>query len=86
VVGGPAAEARHAVLKEGALTLEDWWARRSARAWFDADGGIGALAPAATEMASLLRWDAMETRRQIEACRRLHAESLAAIRPSPIEA
>jgi glycerol-3-phosphate dehydrogenase len=86
MVGGPAAEARHAVLKEGALTLEDWWARRSARAWFDADGGIGALAPAATEMASLLRWDALETRRQIEACRRLHAESLAAIRPSPIEA
>ena len=37
----------HAVLHEGALTLEDYWVRRSARAWFDLDGGLAALAPAA---------------------------------------
>ncbi|MEI6453967.1 MAG: glycerol-3-phosphate dehydrogenase C-terminal domain-containing protein, partial [Actinomycetes bacterium] len=47
---------RHAVLHEGALTLEDYWVRRSARAWFDADGGLGALAPAAEAMAGLLGW------------------------------
>lgn len=75
-VGGPAAEARHAVLKEGALKLEDWWARRSARAFFDAEGGMGALAPAAAEMAGLLGWDAKRTNAEIEACRRIRSESL----------
>ena len=44
VNGGVAAEARHAVLKEGALTLEDYWVRRSARARFDLDGGIACAA------------------------------------------
>jgi glycerol-3-phosphate dehydrogenase len=74
--GGPATEARHAVLKEGALKLEDWWARRSARAWFDAEGGMAALAPAAAEMAGLLRWDAARTDAEIAACRAIRAESL----------
>jgi glycerol-3-phosphate dehydrogenase len=80
-VGGPAAEARHAVLKEGALNLEDWWARRCARAFFDAEGGMAALAPAAAEMAGLLGWSATETERQVEACRRIRAESLSALNP-----
>ncbi|MDB5481010.1 MAG: glycerol-3-phosphate dehydrogenase, partial [Caulobacteraceae bacterium] len=40
---GPAVEADRAVLVEGALTLEDYWARRGARARFDPDGGLGAL-------------------------------------------
>ncbi|MEO8114530.1 MAG: glycerol-3-phosphate dehydrogenase/oxidase, partial [Phenylobacterium sp.] len=83
VTGGPASEARHAVLAEGALTLEDWWVRRSARAWFD--DSLEALAPAAAEMASLLGWSAAETGRQVEACRTLRAETLAALN-TPAEA
>ncbi len=44
---------RTRVLAEGALTLEDWLrVRRSARAWFDLDGGIAALAPAVAAMAA----------------------------------
>jgi glycerol-3-phosphate dehydrogenase len=75
--GGPAVEARHAVLHEGALTLEDYWVRRSGRAWFDHKGGMDALAPAAAEMAGLLGWSAARTADQIEACRRRHHDSLA---------
>jgi glycerol-3-phosphate dehydrogenase len=85
LVGGPAVEARHAVLNEGALALEDYWARRSARAWFDQDAGMDALPPAAAEMAGLLGWSPTETERQIAECRRLHAESLAGLAPTPVE-
>jgi glycerol-3-phosphate dehydrogenase len=77
--GGPAVEARHAVLNEGALTLEDYWVRRSARAWFDAEGGMAALAPAAEAMAGLLGWSPDETETQIEACRAVRARNLAAL-------
>ncbi|MEJ0064020.1 MAG: glycerol-3-phosphate dehydrogenase C-terminal domain-containing protein [Caulobacteraceae bacterium] len=52
--GDITAEARHAVLAEGALTLEDYWVRRSARAWFAEGGGLGDLAPAADAMGHLL--------------------------------
>lgn len=76
-VGGPAVEARRAVLLEGALALEDYWVRRSARAWFDPDAGIGALAPAAEAMGELLGWSDDEQRRQIAACRAIHAVSMA---------
>lgn len=69
--GGVAAEARHAVLKEGALTLEDYWVRRSARARFDLDNGLSALKPAADAMAPLLGWSEAETSRQIELCHAL---------------
>jgi glycerol-3-phosphate dehydrogenase len=69
--GGVAAEARHAVTKEGALTLEDYWVRRSARARFDLDSGLAALKPAADAMAPLLGWSDAETARQIELCRAL---------------
>ena len=62
------AEARHAVLKEGALTLEDYWMRRSARARFDLDGGLARCRPAADAMAPLLGWSEAEADRQIEAC------------------
>jgi glycerol-3-phosphate dehydrogenase len=75
----PAAEARQAVLHEGALRLEDWWVRRSGRAWFDHKGGMDALAPAAVEMAGLLCWSTEETTRQVEACRRLHHDTLASL-------
>ena len=67
VIGGVAAEARHAVLKEGALTLEDYWVRRSARARFDLDSGLAALQPAADAMAPSARLVAAEASRQIDA-------------------
>ena len=76
---GPAAEARQAVLHEGAVTLEDYWVRRSGRAWFDHNGGMAALAPAAAEMAELLGWSAVETGRQIDHCRSIHNDTLAAL-------
>jgi glycerol-3-phosphate dehydrogenase len=79
VAGGPAGEAAHAVLVEGALTLEDYWARRSARAWFDPDGGVAALTPAAEAMAPLLGWTEAHKAAQIEACRQIHRESMAAL-------
>ena len=81
--GDVAAEARHAVLSEGALTLEDYWVRRSARAWFGEDAGLGALKPAAEAMAHLLGWSETEQARQVAACRTIHETSLAALRDGP---
>ena len=77
---GPAAEAAHAVLEEGALALEDYWVRRSARAWFDPDGGMGALATAAEAMAPLLDWSAARTAAEIDHCRRQRGTDMAALR------
>ncbi len=77
--GNVTAEAEHAVLKEGAVTLEDYWVRRSARAWFDHEGGMKSLAPAADKMADLLHWSPDEKKRQIDSCRALHEESLSAL-------
>jgi glycerol-3-phosphate dehydrogenase len=79
--GDIAAEARHAVLAEAALTLEDYWVRRSARAWFAEGGGQADLAPAAAAMAPLLGWDDRERARQIAACRRIHDRNMAAFAP-----
>ncbi|HEX6859053.1 MAG TPA: glycerol-3-phosphate dehydrogenase/oxidase [Caulobacteraceae bacterium] len=76
-VGGPEVEARRAVLREGALMLEDYWARRSARAWFDPDGGFGALEPASRVMGELLGWSAQEREQQIAACRAIHNDYMA---------
>jgi glycerol-3-phosphate dehydrogenase len=73
--GDVAAEARHAVLSEGALTLEDYWVRRSARAWFDEHAGLDSLAPAARAMAKLLGWNDAERERQISLCRSLEQDS-----------
>jgi glycerol-3-phosphate dehydrogenase len=75
----PAAEARRAVLAEGALTLEDWWVRRSGRAFFDHEGGLAALEPAAAAMAGLLGWSPSETARQVEACRAIRNDTLASL-------
>jgi glycerol-3-phosphate dehydrogenase len=82
--GDIAAEARQAVLAEGALTLEDYWVRRSARAWFGEDGGLGALAPAATAMAALLGWDTAEQARQVAGCQAIHDRNLSALRESAL--
>ena len=77
---GAAAEATHAVLQEGALTLEDYWVRRGARAWFDLDPAFPALSAAAEAMAPLLGWTAAERQRQIEHCRALRHDALSNLR------
>ena len=66
---GVAAEVRQAVLKEGALTLEDFWFRRSGRAHFSTAAGPSDLEAAAEHMGGLLGWSAAEKDRQVEACR-----------------
>jgi glycerol-3-phosphate dehydrogenase len=66
---GLAAEVRHAVLAEGALTLEDYWVRRSARARFDEEGGLVDLEATADLMGTFLRWADAEKMRQIQFCR-----------------
>ena len=78
-VNGLAAEARRAVLHEGALRLEDWWVRRSLRAWFDDNAGLDALAPAAAAMGALLGWDDDRRQAEIDACRAIEADSRAAL-------
>lgn len=77
--GGPAVEARHAVLSEGAVTLEDYWVRRSARAWFDPDGGVAALAPAAEAMAPLLGWSQADIAREVAGCMARRAALMSAM-------
>jgi glycerol-3-phosphate dehydrogenase len=77
--GDVAAEVRQAVHREGAVRLDDYWVRRSARAWFDADGGAAALESAAAEMALLLGWSEAERREQLEHCRRIRELEMAAI-------
>lgn len=73
--GDVAAEAARAVMHEGAATLEDYWVRRSARAWFDHGAGLAALEPAADAMGALLGWSADERAAQVAQCRALNAES-----------
>jgi glycerol-3-phosphate dehydrogenase len=77
--GGVEAEAVHAVLSEGALTLEDYMVRRSARAWFDADGGLCALDAATAAMAPLLDWSEARQSAQVEAFRARRAADLAGL-------
>ncbi len=81
LTAGPAAEAAHAVRSEGALTLEDYWVRRSSRAWFDPDGGLAALAPAAAAMAPLLGWTAERVASEIAHCRSRRATDLDFLTP-----
>ncbi len=75
------AEARWAVLREGALTLEDYWVRRSARARFDHEGGMAALAPAASAMGDVLGWSPVERASQIDACRAARASEMSIVQP-----
>ncbi len=74
---GPAVEAEYAVKCEGALTLKDYWVRRSSRAWFNKDGGMDSLAPAADAMAAHLGWSEAERLEQIESCRRQRTDDMA---------
>lgn len=73
--GDVAAEAVRAVTHEGAASLEDYWVRRSARAWFDEGAGLAALAPAAAAMGALLGWDDAMKALQIAHCRQINDES-----------
>ena len=70
-----AAEVRQAVLREGALRLEDYWARRSSRAWFDHDAGLPVLTQAADVMANLLGWDDSRKATEINNCREIDRAS-----------
>ena len=81
-----AAEASRAVLVEGALRLEDYWARRSARAWFDPDAGMGALDAAAGAMAPLLEWSSERRAEEIAICRAQHHRDMAGLRAAPAAA
>jgi glycerol-3-phosphate dehydrogenase len=73
--GDVAAEAVRAVTHEGAATLEDYWVRRSARAWFDQGAGLAALEPAAEAMGALLGWNAAMKAAQIAHCRQINDAS-----------
>ncbi|AJA07755.1 glycerol-3-phosphate dehydrogenase [Sphingopyxis fribergensis] len=73
--GDVAAEAVRAVTHEGAATLEDYWVRRSARAWFDEGAGLAALAPAAEAMGALLGWDDAMKAAEIAHCRQINDAS-----------
>jgi glycerol-3-phosphate dehydrogenase len=66
------AEVRQAVRREGALRLEDYWMRRSGRAYFSLDAGLDALEPASREMAKLLGWSEARRSAECEACRKRH--------------
>ena len=66
--GDVAAEVRQAIHSEGAVTLEDYWLRRSAHGLFDLDGGRAALAEAATAMAASLGWSDATLATQLESC------------------
>ena len=73
------AEVKHAVSKEGALTLEDYWIRRSARARFTEQGGLAELEQAADSMAVLLSWTNERRRAEVESCRAIRNRELAAL-------
>ncbi len=81
VDGGPAGQAAWAVTHEGALTLEDFWVRRSARAWFDLDAGMAALHPAADAMAPLLGWEAARKAAEIARCEQIHDRDMSSFSP-----
>ena len=70
------AEVGHAVESEGALTLEDYWVRRSARARFELEGGLGVLAPASERMGELMGWTEEERTQQVEHCQHMRDEEL----------
>ena len=84
--GDVAAEVAHAVEREGALTLEDYWVRRSARAWFTLDPVGDDLTTAAAAMADLLGWTSERTDAEVASCRSIHDESMACVQAAPLPA
>ena len=77
--GDVEAEASWAVTHEGASTLEDYWVRRSARAWFDDDAGVPALSRAAASMGALLDWSEARCDAEIARCLELNRSSRRAL-------
>ncbi len=73
--GDVAAEVRQAVRREGALRLEDYWMRRSARAFFDLDAGLSKLEGASVEMARLLKWNEEMRLAEVATCHHRHEEN-----------
>ena len=72
---GLTAEVKFAVEHEGALRLEDYWVRRSSRAWFDDNAGLDTLSPAADIMAEQLSWSESRRKEEINHCLRIDALS-----------
>ncbi|MCP4036611.1 MAG: glycerol-3-phosphate dehydrogenase/oxidase [bacterium] len=70
--GDVGAEVRQAVCREGALRLEDYWMRRTARAFFDLDAGLSILEAASQEMGQLLGWSEATRTAEVTACRLRH--------------
>jgi len=73
------AEVQFAVTHEGALTLEDFWVRRSARARFSTDGGIDELETAARHMGPLLGWAENDIQDQVTLCKKIRKREMQAI-------
>lgn len=73
--GDLAAEVSFAVAVEGALRLQDYWTRRSSRAWFEPAGGVASLAAAAAVMGQQLGWDAARVAAEIAECKAIDAHS-----------
>ncbi len=69
------AEVKQAVQREGAVRLEDYWVRRSARAFLEADAGLGTLEVASQEMARLCGWDEARRAAEVQHCHELHARN-----------
>jgi len=80
---GVAAEAAHAVESEGALTLEDFWVRRSARAWFSDDPAGPSLELAADALAAALDWTATRRDAEMAHVRSVHAATRECLSPEP---
>jgi glycerol-3-phosphate dehydrogenase len=71
-------EVRQAVRREGALTLADYWFRRSGRAFFD-EHRDGSLEAASQAMQGLMGWSEPTRLAEVERCRQLCRRSLEAI-------
>ena len=70
--GDLTAEIDHAIAAEGALTLTDYWVRRSARAWFTLEPVGGGLTQAASIMADRLGWSAGRRDGELAECTSHH--------------
>jgi len=73
------AEVTQAVQVEGALTLEDYWMRRSSRALFDYGAGLPILSEAANIMGDFYNWSESRRDSEIKICESIHNKNLANI-------
>ena len=80
---GVDAEVRQAVLNEGALTLEDYWFRRSGRARFSAEASLSSLEEAAEHMGRWLDWSEGTREEQVRDCRSKRALELGFLQQLP---